>query len=227
MLFKTNLNKKLNYSLIDKTYRPTRGEREIIYIDEIDETYWTKGGASYQRYKSNLKNKHYHKQKRKCAYCRKDLEIDADYDHLDHIVNQKRKPMWLFYPKNLVVTCHPCNMRKNADATLDDDNRVRFPLFSKAFTIFNPHFEHWSDHLYIEDGIFLKAIPHSKGLETIKVCKLYRHQVILNFAKELNLRENKTYKKLTQRIRNTKIGSRDHKALQKALDHIDNIRANN
>lgn len=226
MLFRIDLNKKLNYTLIGKAYRPTLIELRNIYLDSINDSFWSNGGVVYQKFKTHLKNHHYHNQNRKCAYCRKDLEIDADYDHIDHIVNQKSKGNWIFYPKNLVVTCHPCNMRKNADPTLDDYSRKRFPSFSKAFLIFNPHFDTWSDHFYLEDGIFLRAQPNSKGLETIKVCKLNRYQVILNFAKELRLREGKTYKKLTHKIRKSDSSADEIKVFNKALAHIDKIREN-
>lgn len=219
MIFK-DLNKRFDYSLKGKTYKPSRVQRRLIYGRDVTDSSWSLRGARYVGYKKALKKEHYFNQRLRCAYCRVELRADAYWEDLDHVVAQSDKGRWVFYPKNLIVTCGPCNKLKNADTTLTNPNARYFPLHSGGFRIFNPHFDNWSDHFVIEKGLFLKGIPNTKGPETYKYCHLYRHDIIIDYAKQQLFWKIFTMKRLTHRLRNSTVGSNEAIHIQVAIDHL-------
>ena len=166
-MFNKNLNNRFSYSLIGKTYKPLIPEFRLIYDPKVDSEFWTTKKGAYENYKNELKKTHYFGQNRRCAYCRKRLRADAYWEDLDHIVAQSKKGNWIYYPKNLIVTCPPCNRLKNANETLTNPNASRFPLYTGGFRTFNPHFDKWEDHFVIEKGIFLKGICYKNQMESI------------------------------------------------------------
>jgi hypothetical protein len=108
----------------------------------------------------------------------------------------------MFKVKNLILACDSCNNLKNAEQVLSEDyiGEIDLPDLSEAYLIFNPHFDEWQDHLAFEDDIFIVAVPDSKGRDTIRVCHLYRYNVIVNRAKELKLGQKGPAKKLMHRL---------------------------
>lgn len=215
----SDLNKKFSYTLKQRTYRPSNlAEARLIYHKNIRKSFWGKQGA-YKRYRDKLKIHHYYGQRMRCAYCRTKLRTDGYFEDLDHIIPQDLKGNWIFYPKNLVVTCNPCNRLKNKDATLVNVYKRYFPLRSEDFTIFNPHFDNWKDHFVIEKEIFLKGIPGTKGPETYRICKLYRHDVIINFVEERKW-SFFTMTRLTQRLKKVSKGSYEEDSIKKAINHL-------
>lgn len=217
-----NLNKKFSYTLKGKAYRPSINERKIIYDSSINATYWSKKGSDYMSYKASLKKEHYFGQTRRCAYCRTPLRGDAYWEDLDHIVAQTINGSWIFYPKNLIVTCQPCNRLKNADNVLTNPIATRFPLNSNGFKIFNPHFDNWQDHFIVENWIFLKGIPGSKGPETYKHCHLYRMDIIIAYSDEQRIWSALTMKRLTHRLKTVQKGSKEEASIQAAILHMIN-----
>ncbi len=147
----------------------------------------------YDQIKARIKKQLYYNQFDKCAYCRRVIEGDGKYEPLDHVIAKSIRPEWMLEPKNLVLTCDSCNNLKNDGQTLSSAhiNDTTYPTTSDAFLVFNPHFDTWSSHLKYEEEIFLVGIPGSKGPDTVRICKLYRYNIIINRAKELKL-EQKT-----------------------------------
>lgn len=194
-------------------------EIRLIYDKSVNVNFWNKQG-DYDKYKKNLKDRHYFGQVRRCAYCRTRLRADAYWEDLDHIVAQSLKGNWIFYPKNLIVTCEPCNRLKNKSSTLFNPNSKYFPLNSKGFNIFNPHFDKWSDHFEVEKGIFLKGKPGTKGPNTYKYCHLYRSDIIIDYVDEQRIWSMFTMRRLTHKLKEVQKGSNEEIHIQKAIDHM-------
>lgn len=226
-MFLINLNKRYSYTLLNKTYTPSIDENLIIYDVNIDDTYWTKRNKVYKDFKVNLKQSHYFGQIRRCAYCRAKLRTDAYWEDLDHVVSQNEKVKWMFIPKNLIVTCEPCNRLKNANSTLTNPATNVFPNFSDDFNIFNPHFDNWTDHFEIFKGIFLRGIPGTKGPATYKHCHLYRYDVIINNVEEQILWGSNSMKRLTQRLKEVAVDSVEYNHIQRAINHMIQRKKNN
>lgn len=219
-MFPKDLNTKFNYTLKGETYSPSLLELRLIYDKGVTEDDWKKKGHNYKTFKKTLKEKHYFGQTRRCAYCRAKLRTDGYWEDLDHVVAQSEKGNWIFYPKNLIVTCEPCNRLKNASTTLVNPNTNYFPLYSKGFNIFNPHFDKWSDHFEIEKGIFLKGKPGTKGPSTYIHCHLYRHDVIIEYVDEQRIWSVITMRRLTHRLKETIKGSDEEKHINLAIQHM-------
>lgn len=218
MIFK-NLNNRFNYTLQGKTYEPTAEELVLITKETITKNDWK--NKDYKRYKDKVKQRHFLYQNDRCAYCRtKRMNIDAYYNHIEHIIPQTEIEKWIFRPKNLIVACTACNSLKNADITLADITVTEFPDNSNGFKIFNPHFDNWSDHFHIKDGIFLTGKEGSKGYATIEYCHLFRYHVALDYADEMRYRRKKTFRRLTHKLNDCKVGSREHEQLNLAIDSI-------
>jgi 5-methylcytosine-specific restriction endonuclease McrA len=217
-MFRTNLSRRFDYSLRGLAYRPTIAERKDIYSPSVRKEDWNH--STYKQYKSTLKQKHYYGQNLRCAYCRVRLRIDAYYDELDHIVPQSDRGNWIFYPKNLVVACKPCNSLKNADKILTNPSQSRFPLFSAGFLVFNPHFDRWADHFEIHKGIFLRGKPGTKGPKTYEVCHLFRYHIVLEYSEELRYRNKRTLRRLTHLLRDPSLSNKQIAEIQKAIFHL-------
>ncbi len=213
-----NLNRKYRYTLIDKTYIPNISELTLISNPSIDISHWKL--VKYKKYKDKVKLSHYFGQNRRCAYCRKALRTDAYWEDLDHIVAQSEKEKWLFIPKNLIVTCEPCNRLKNAELTIKNPMLDLFPDSSDGFKIFNPHFDNWGDHFEIFNGIFLRGKANSKGPETYKYCRLYRHDVVINNVDEHRIWNVITMRRLTHRLKEVEVNSNEYEHINKAINHM-------
>ena len=227
MLFRTFLKnlKMFDYTLKDLIPDLSADEAKILVDYPLtDKKQWI--DIKYDKIKSRIKKQLYLRQFDRCAYCRKIIEGGAKYEPLDHLVAKSIKPQWMFEPCNLILTCDSCNNLKSADPTLSTmyASSTSFPKSSDAFIIFNPHFDKWSDHLQYEDEIFLVAVPNSKGQETIRICMLYRYNIIINRAKELKLEQKAPATKALHRLNNLSITSSNYILIKdeliKAVDHF-------
>ncbi|WP_350603860.1 HNH endonuclease [Pseudoalteromonas sp. SMN1298-MNA-CIBAN-0114] len=121
--------------------------------------------------------KHYKtQQKKRCAYCRKDVSVVSALNcHIEHIVPKSLHDKYMFLPKNLCIACADCNQIKKDVETLtlnkEGKKRTLYPRASSAFKIVHPHFDNYEDHIDISrDSWYIdKTI---KGHFTIGVCKL-------------------------------------------------------
>jgi hypothetical protein len=212
------LNKILNYTLKGKTFRPSLTDLRLIYNPAIRKENWD--DPTFKKYKDEIKDSHYFDQGRRCAYCRLKLRTDAYWDELDHIVPQTIMGEWIFYPKNLVVSCKPCNSLKNAFDTRANNLSNRFPLYSNGFTVFNPHFDIWADHFEIFKEIFLRGKPGTKGPATYSNYKLYRYHIIVGYSEESRFRSRKTLRRLTHLLREPSLTLKQIENIQKAIAHM-------
>jgi len=189
------------YTLRNKLSGLTVLELEtVIAYPPTDKSDWIK--ARYDAIKQRIKRDLLEGQFDKCAYCRKMLEGAGKYEPLEHIVAKSIRPEWMFEPKNLIVTCDSCNNLKGDEQVLADCYIGSFvlPNVSEAYLIFNPHYDEWSDHLQYEDDLFITDVPGSKGRHTIKICKLYRFNIIINRSKERKLHQKTPLQRIASRI---------------------------
>jgi uncharacterized protein (TIGR02646 family) len=221
-----DLNKILDYSL--KGHVPTISKNAQAKIDAhiiLDKDDW--GDTFSKDFIGEVKEFYSRKQGHKCGYCRSRITPDGYTEPVEHITPRKRKPHWMFVKHNLVVSCGGCNSNKGTDNVLINnentygDNPINCPNNSDDYRIFNPHHDIWSDHFEIENEIFLKPKPNTKGPYTYWLCEMKRYHIILDYHFQLNIRKPFTIKTLTLRIRIEK--NEDRKAiLKKALDTIMN-----
>jgi len=217
---KSNLHTEYNFSLRRKAYKPNNKEIGLISKTNFNLSDW--GHKKYSSLKNNIKEHHLLKQKDRCAFCRKVLEGDGYHEDIEHIIAKSRRKQWMFTIKNLVVTCRPCNRLKNADNNLAKTFRMKkkFPEDQLAFTTLNPHFESWNEHLTIKD-IFIEAKSGSKGLETIKLYRLYRYQVCINISRDKRMKNNsRNVDFVLDRIRIGILNSSEKAQMDKALKYF-------
>lgn len=209
-----------NYTLFNLIGDLSLDEREIINkFPLLTKEQWS--DARYESIKQRVKGELILYQLDRCAYCRKIIEADAKYEPLEHIVAKSICPSWMLEPKNLIVTCDSCNNLKGTDPVVTPEVIASgiLPNTSDAYIIFNPHFDTWDEHLIYEDDIFLVAIPNSKGNDTVRICKLYRYNVILNRAKDLKLLQKEPMGKILNRLRIIDYSSPESKILSEQLHH--------
>lgn len=221
-MFWTGLNSKLNFTLVNKTYAPSAAESLLIYNPAITKDDW--GKARYQDYKDAVKELYYFNQGRRCAYCRLKLRTDAYWDELDHIIPQSVNGNFIFYPNNLVASCKPCNSLKNATDTRTNPAGVAFPTQSNGFSVFNPHYDEWSDHFEIFRGIFLRGKAGTKGPYSYDTYKLYRYHITIGYSEELRYRSKKTARRLTHLLRENSLTQKQIENLHEAIKHIIKVR---
>ncbi len=168
--------------------------------------------------KDFIKASYFLQQTRRCAYCRKKLNADAYFNHIDHIIPKSHHKLWMFVPKNLTITCEICNPLKNADDTLTPGVSVtRFPNQKTGFTIFNPHFDNWLDCFVIEDGMFIKG-KNDRGENTITVCKLYQYHFCVQFTEESGVKPKSAIRRATHKLRSFPADSIEYLSAKKVVE---------
>ncbi len=147
---------------------------------------WSLG--CYGGLKNHVKRHYADLQEDICVYCRIDVNYGGYGEPIEHIVPKSDKPEWMFEPRNLALSCYPCNTKKKADNTLSATGlaSVNYPISSDDFTIYHPHFDTWTAHIDVYYEFFLKP-KTDKGRETFEVCQLYRLDLPINKAKRKDL----------------------------------------
>ena len=138
-------------------------------------------------------------QKYRCAYCQFPIVSDmVGYRELEHILpkegNVKHSaakkisdleidryatngyPQFKFQPKNLVLTCKPCNSSKGTYDSLTNRGNGRTPVRyppADRFTCFHPHYHHYGVHIQIDDN-FLYSYLTDEGRVLLKICGLMK-----------------------------------------------------
>ena len=192
-----------DFTLQNNDYKPTAGELALMAAyTPTKKKDW--GDVRFEPFKQNIRAKLLLHQFDRCAYCRRKLEGAGKYEPLDHIVPKSLRPKWLRDCNNLILTCNSCNNLKKHELTLTAAYAASntLPNVTAAYTIFNPYYESWTQHLAFEDDIFITAVPNSKGKETIRVCKLFRFNVIVNRALELKIGQKEPAKRVMNRLNN-------------------------
>lgn len=215
----------INYTLQEKINALSAVEQSIIMNNPpATDKDWSK--ACYEPIKQRIKKELILHQYDRCAYCRRELEAAGKYEPLEHIVPKTEKPIWMLVLKNLALCCDSCNNLKNAEKVLAPsyETNIDYPDLSGAYLIFHPHFDSWEDHFEFEDDIFIVAKTEDKGKQTIKSCKLYRFNVIINRAKELRSLQKNPALKIIERINRLDTSIQEEKDILKeytdALQHF-------
>ncbi|EGQ8084499.1 HNH endonuclease [Vibrio parahaemolyticus] len=125
---------------------------------------------------------HYHEQQNTvCPYCRMKFSTEhGRYWDIEHIMPRSLHPTFMFEPKNLCMSCVPCNTAKKAKKVSNSTAKKKYPNKSELFFIFHPHFDEYEKHInVIEEGLFYMPTKStkdfkSKGSKTIEICGLYR-----------------------------------------------------
>jgi uncharacterized protein (TIGR02646 family) len=208
---------RLKYSLkFSQPFISTLKKYPIQHHDDWGKSY-------FQNLKGAIKKAGYLPQNRRCGYCRKRLNIDARYDHLDHIIPKSQCKGWMFKRKNLVICCVTCNSNKQDANTLSVNHKKRgFPKYSSGFTIFNPHYDKWEDCFKIEDGMFITA-KNKKGEETIRICKLHSYGYSVQFADESGLNTKGAIKRSVHRVSRFPVDSIEFKAANKVIEYYESL----
>lgn len=122
----------------------------------------------------------YRKQQRFiCCYCRKDISTTGALNsQVEHIIPKSLKKEFLFHPKNLCAVCEDCNTSKGEKLTTKKKVLIKYPRSSKAFTIYHPHFDNYSDEIIVTNGIFYSG-KTPKGINTVAMCNLGRFHVAM------------------------------------------------
>ena len=186
----------IKYSLIGKTYVYSNEEFEFYREAEVAvQGDWDRQNSVQKSFKSNIKQLYYRDQKERCAFCRKIINLNGHYEHLEHIASKDTYPSWAFHPKNLVVACAPCNGAKwTAETLVAGYNLSEYPIRAIDFVTLNPHFENWHQHLKLKSGLFFIA-KTVKGLKTIKAYDLTRGDVMHHHFKFKRISKDSLTKK--------------------------------
>jgi uncharacterized protein (TIGR02646 family) len=145
--------------------------------------------ASHKKLKKDIKYHYSIIQSDICAYCRTPIRFEGYGEHIEHIVPKSKKFRWMFHPENLCLACFGCNVKKKDENTLINDFSAygdqysNFPLGSKNYKIIHPHYDSYSKHLKEDRLICLPRNGSLKGIETIKICKLNRFDLLYTRAR--------------------------------------------
>ena len=181
---------------------------------------WKKG--KFQPIKEFIKEKYYLPQNKRCAYCRKKLNLNGYFNHIDHVIPKVHHKRWMFTPKNLVVTCEVCNPLKHSDDTLQvGHSATKFPKTKAGFSIFNPHYEKWNECFEIEEGMFIRG-KSRRGENTIQLCRLYQDNFCSQFADESGVLPKSAIRRATTRLGKFHKDSLEFKAAKSLIDAYTN-----
>jgi uncharacterized protein (TIGR02646 family) len=146
--------------------------------------------SCYNNLKSVVKEHYSIIQSDVCCYCKINLRHGGYGEPIEHVVPKYDRPQWMFEPRNLALSCYPCNTKKNADNTLSAAGRIapNYPVDHLGFSIYHPHFDNWIDHIEMFHEYFIRPISN-KGIETFVTCELYRFQLPLDKAKQKSWEE--------------------------------------
>jgi hypothetical protein len=141
-------------------------------------------------------------QDRRCVYCKRTvLRPELGHRELDHILPKSQTPStgfdgvkaasnakedrrhtrgylaFQYEPENLAVSCKRCNSFKGSFDSLVDRTHapVAFPTQSQDYQWVHPHYDDYTDHIEIQQGLLYVAVVSSpKGLAVIHACGLDR-----------------------------------------------------
>ncbi|WP_342304817.1 HNH endonuclease [Methanolobus sp. ZRKC5] len=163
--------------LIKTPYSYTKTDLKTLSMVHPDNyRNWKK--KEYKNVKKNIKHYLYSEQKGICPFCRSKLNIkDKENTTIEHIAPKSKHPKFMFEPRNLAVCCYKCNnSKKNEDTLKDGCTTNTYPKESQCFTIIHPHYDIYSDHVRIEDDIFLRLVT-SKAEKTFEIYDLNLLQI--------------------------------------------------
>lgn len=164
------------------------------FIDVINNNPNSESGhwslSCYNALKADIRDHYSIIQDDKCCYCKISLRHGGYSEPIEHIVPKSDKPNWMFIPKNLALSCIPCNTKKSAKNTITPNtiSGTNYPTNSNDFLIYHPHFDVWDEQIEEYHEFFLMPIS-DKGRRTFDVCQLYRVGLPLDKVKQKNWQE--------------------------------------
>ncbi|WP_298895746.1 hypothetical protein [uncultured Psychroserpens sp.] len=208
----------IKYSLLGKTYVYDNDDLDLLDGYEPQKGDWKDG--AFDDFKKNIKTLYYNDQNERCAFCRKIINFEGYTEPLEHILYKDRYPQWMFHPKNLVVSCDPCNGKKSKFNSLVNGCSLNvFPIQPQYFVTLNPHLEDWNHHLKLKKGLFFIA-KTVKGLKTIEVYKLTRSDVIHHHSKFKRINKESLAKKAAKLAYEVNPNSNNYMTIMNSIDAI-------
>lgn len=131
---------------------------------------WEKG--IFDTIKKNIIDHLRPQQGNACCYCKKQLGHDIGEVDIEHIIPKSRYGQFTFTPKNLALSCKPCNTKKSTKEVLKSEVKSH-PRTSSNFKIIHAHYDNYFEHINIVNGCIFVALT-KKGSETITFCELFR-----------------------------------------------------
>ena len=131
--------------------------------------------------KLKMKRHYSENQQYRCCYCQKQVLVrHAMVWDSEHIASKSRHPRFMFEPKNLAASCKDCNGPKGETEVLINPTVADYPNSGNEFLIIHPHFDNYSDCIYIRPDGKVYIPKNEKGTFTIECCNLTRF--VENFA---------------------------------------------
>jgi uncharacterized protein (TIGR02646 family) len=134
---------------------------------------WPQNSGDPGRFKKAITKQLIKRQKRRCAFC--GTRLFGEEDPRDHIAPKAKHKEFTFEPRNLVLTCYPCNSicKKSQDTIV----RKKKQYGRCTFSIVHPYLDVPSDHIDYVPGcpgeILIQKVGGSqKGENTIMMFKL-------------------------------------------------------
>lgn len=105
---------------------------------------WERSSGRYKAFKEEITKELLKIQGHRCAYCGCHLFGNP---HRDHIAPKSPYYMWTFWPKNLVLSCSPCNVdfKKSFDPVIPTVNIKSYK--QTAFSFVHPYFDDPKQHI--------------------------------------------------------------------------------
>lgn len=128
--------------------------------------------------RAEIRNFYRTEQRLVCVFCLNTItNRSALGANIEHVAPKSLYPQFMFEPKNLCVICPDCNEYKNnrevfVEPATNTKNKIKYPIKSEDFVIYQPHFDDYSDHIIRSGHIYVDRTL--KGSYTIFVCNLNR-----------------------------------------------------
>lgn len=126
-----------------------------------------------------------------CFYCKSKIRNGSYVGEIDHIIYKNKYKSFTFHPHNFALCCKQCNTNKGRKEVLIESKRrsnysyEEYPLDSSDYSIVHPYFDDYDEHLEIVDNFLITVKDGSpKGENTIKVCKLFRLNLLEDKVKD-------------------------------------------
>jgi uncharacterized protein (TIGR02646 family) len=201
---------------VSKRYKLTAADKALLISNPpVSNDDWVK--PVYKSLKESIRTYYSEIQGDHCAYCRTPTNFDGYDEHIEHIVDKKQKPQWMFEPFNLVLSCGPCNKKKGIKNTMLSSCALKttVPKTSGCYNIIHPHIDKYQDHIIISDGLFYTAVTRDKGWNTITVCGLIRPQIVMKRALFLKFKNTKVESLIGIRISSQNMNKQEATQLKK------------
>jgi hypothetical protein len=146
-------------------FKTLKDKKSVSWSDEI-----------YSNVRKTIKDHYLKEQWYTCCFCRQKIIVKSNraWD-AEHIISKSSHPAFMFEPKNLCISCPDCNNEKGDKGVLDRENRVRFPVNSKAYKVVHPHFDKYEDHIrVVVPGKLYEWKNKKKGRFTYRIYGLDR-----------------------------------------------------